>query len=186
MTGYLLFGAGYIAYMTFMIAWLREAGGSPEMQAAFWSVIGLAAMATQWIWGAVLDRLRHGHGFGLLMIVTALGALLPLAWTAPVAILASAAIFRSAFCAVVATTTVFVRRNMARADWPRAIGALTVAFGIGQTLGPLATGILGDRAGGITAGLWLSAGWLVVGALIGVLQRDAAPGKKMNPLPSPH
>ena len=44
--GYFLFGAGYIAYMTFMIAYVRDAGGGAVAQSAFWSLIGLSAFVT--------------------------------------------------------------------------------------------------------------------------------------------
>ena len=40
LAGYFLFGAGYIAYMTFMIAYVRDAGGGAAAQSAFWSLIG--------------------------------------------------------------------------------------------------------------------------------------------------
>src|ERR1700726_1075502 len=36
LAGYFLFGAGYIAYMTFMIAYVRDGGGGAAAQSAFW------------------------------------------------------------------------------------------------------------------------------------------------------
>ena len=42
LAGYFLFGAGYIAYMTFMIAYVRDSGGGAAAQSAFWSLIGLS------------------------------------------------------------------------------------------------------------------------------------------------
>ena len=52
LTGYFLFGAGYIAYMTFMIAYVRDAGGGAAAQSAFWCLIGLSAFVTPWVWRA--------------------------------------------------------------------------------------------------------------------------------------
>ena len=49
LAGYFLFGAGYIAYMTFMIAYVRDGGGGAAAQSAFWSLIGLSAFATPWV-----------------------------------------------------------------------------------------------------------------------------------------
>ena len=40
LAAYFLFGAGYIAYMTFMIAYVRDCGGGAAAQSAFWSLIG--------------------------------------------------------------------------------------------------------------------------------------------------
>lgn len=170
--GYLLFGAGYIAYMTFMIAWVQGSGGGVGFQALFWATIGLAAIASPWLWAAILRRFRHGRAFAALAGVTAVGAMLPLVSNAAPMLLASAAVFGSAFFAVVAATTVFVRRNFRRAEWASAIGALTVAFGIGQMLGPVAVGLVNDAMRNLAGGLWASVALLFVAAALGAAQRD--------------
>ncbi len=61
LAGYFLFGAGYIAYMTFMIAYVRDAGGGAAAQSAFWSLIGLSAFATPWVWRGVPPFSRWWH-----------------------------------------------------------------------------------------------------------------------------
>ena len=170
--GYALFGAGYIAYMTFMVAWVRDAGGGALEQALFWVAIGAAATGSPWVWARTLERCRHGHAFALLCTVTALGAALPLALDGSAARFTSAVLFGGAFFAVVASTTAFVRRNVPRADWGRVIGTLTVAFGLGQMLGPIAAGTINDRTHGLSSGLTVSVLLLLVGAAIGACQRD--------------
>jgi len=170
--GYGLFGAGYIAYMTFMVAWVRDAGGSVLEQAFFWIMIGGAATGSPWVWAGVLEHLRHGHAFALLCTVTALGAALPVVLDSAVILFASAVLFGGAFFAVVASTTAFVRRNVQRTDWGRSIGTLTAGFGIGQMLGPIVAGAINDRTNGLTSGLAASALLLLLGAVIGAAQRD--------------
>jgi predicted MFS family arabinose efflux permease len=113
LVGYALFGVGYIAYMTFMIAWVRDGGGSVIEQSAFWAVIGIGAMSSPWLWVNVHRRLKHGHAFALLCLVTAFGAVVPLLYSGTIALYVSGAMFGCAFFAVVASTTVFVRRNYA-------------------------------------------------------------------------
>ena len=170
--GYALFGAGYIAYMTFMIAWVRDGDGTALEQGLFWSTVGLGAMASPWLWSRVLGRYRHGRAFALLCAITALGSALPLLASGPWALFGSGALFGCAFFAVVASTTAFVRRNVPEPGWGRAIGALTVSFGIGQMLGPVAIGALNDAVGGLSSGLAISSGLLVLGAIVGLAQRD--------------
>lgn len=172
--GYLLFGAGYIAYMTFMIAWVRDSGGEVGFQALFWSVIGFAAMASPWLWTAILKRLLHGHAFAVLTGVTAVGAVLPLLSDTVSILLASAAVFGSSFFAVVASTTAFLRRNLPQAQWASGIGVFTVVFGIGQMLGPVAIGLVNDMLGNLASGLWGSVSLLFTAAVLGALQRDDA------------
>lgn len=74
---YLFFGAGYIAYMTFMIAWVQGSGGGVGFQVAFWAVIGLATMASPWLWAESSSHL-DGTPLFFLTGITAIGAMLPL------------------------------------------------------------------------------------------------------------
>ena len=69
--GYFLFGAGYIAYMTFMIAYVRDAGGGAAAQSAFWSLIGLSAFVTPWVWRRVLALDRGGLATTIILGVNA-------------------------------------------------------------------------------------------------------------------
>src|SRR5260370_14658932 len=78
LAGYFLFGAGYIAYMTFMIAYVRDAGGGAAAQSAFWSLIGVSAFVTPWVWRRVLALDRGGRSSALILGVTTLSAGPPL------------------------------------------------------------------------------------------------------------
>jgi predicted MFS family arabinose efflux permease len=150
LAGYFLFGAGYIAYMTFMIAYVRDAGGGAAAQSAFWCLIGASAFATPWVWRRVLARDNGGSSTAIILAVNAVGAALPLFGHSAVLIAMSALVFGVAFFAVVASTTVFVRFNYPPAAWPTAIAALTIAFGTGQTLGPVVTGAITDALGNLS------------------------------------
>lgn len=174
--GYCAFGGGYIAYMTFMIAHVRDGGGSPMLQAAFWVTLGAATVLCPWIWSAVLTRLRHGFAMAALVTVTTIGATIPLLSSWFPALLLSAAIFGSAMFAVVASTTAFVRRNADPEHWARAIGHMTVAFSVGQIAGPIATGAITDRTGNLADGLWVSIGTLAFAAALAAIQRDIRTG----------
>lgn len=170
--GYLLFGASYIAYMTFMIAYVQGSGHGSAFQALFWAIIGIATMASPWLWTFVMKRFLHGYAFAALTCVTAVGAVLPLLSDHMAMLLASAALFGSAFFAVVASTTAFVRRNLAENQWASGIGIFTVVFGVGQILGPVAIGFVNDRLHNLSGGLWASVSLLLISIAFGSLQRD--------------
>lgn len=172
LTGYLLFGAGYIAYMTFMIAWLHEAGGGAALQGAFWTSIGIGAVSSPFLWSGLIARLGGGRAVAVLTAITLVMAIVPLWNRTPTILLASALIFGGAFFAVVAAMTAFARRNYTPAAWPKAIGAMTVAFGIGQTAGPVASGAVADVTGSLSAGLGASAGLLALAVVLAAAQRD--------------
>jgi hypothetical protein len=58
--GYILFGAGYIGYMTFVIALLRKQGASPGHITMFYALLGMACVASSRLWAGLLDRYRGG------------------------------------------------------------------------------------------------------------------------------
>jgi predicted MFS family arabinose efflux permease len=171
LVAYFLFGAGYIAYMTFMIAYVRDAGGGAAAQSAFWSLIGLSAFVTPWIWRRVLALDRGGLATTIILGVNAIGAALPIFGHSPLLLAISALVFGVAFFAVVGSTTAFVRFNYPPASWPTAIAAMTISFGIGQTLGPIVVGAITDAVGSLSFALNISAAMLAVGATLSAFQR---------------
>jgi predicted MFS family arabinose efflux permease len=171
LVSYFLFGAGYIAYMTFMIAFVRDAGGGAAAQSAFWCLIGLSAFASPWVWRRLLARGQSGVSTAIILGFNAIGAALPLFSQSALMLAVSALVFGVAFFAVVTATTAYVRFNYPAALWPSAIAAMTIAFGIGQTLGPIVTGMITDATGSLSSGLGVSAATLAVGAIAAAFQR---------------
>src|SRR4051812_41280338 len=169
--GYFLFGAGYIAYMTFMIAYVRDAGGGAAAQSAFWCLIGVSAFVTPWLWRRVLAMDRGGFSTAIILGVNAIGAGLPLFGHSSLLLATSALVFGVSFFALVGSTTAFVRFNYPPAAWPTAIAAMTIAFGIGQILGPVVTGAITDAMGSLSYALNVSAAMLVVGAVLAAFQK---------------
>jgi predicted MFS family arabinose efflux permease len=184
LAGYFLFGAGYIAYMTFMIAYVRDGGGGASAQSAFWCVIGLSAFATPWVWRRVLALNQGGTSTAILLGFNALGAALPLFGHSVLWLAISALVFGVSFFAVVASTTAFVRFNYPAENWPAGIAAMTIAFGIGQTLGPTAVGAVSDAMGSLSYALNLSAATLALGAIAAAFQKrlTTAEGNAQLPL----
>ena len=177
LAGYFLFGAGYIAYMTFMIAYVRDLGGGAAAQAAFWCLIGVSAFVTPWVWRGVLALDRGGLSTAIILTVNAIGAGLPILGHSVAWLAVSAVVFGVAFFAVVGSTTAFIRFNYPPAAWPAGIAAMTISFGIGQTLGPIVVGAITDALGSLTYALNVSAATLALGALAAACQRKLKRGQ---------
>jgi predicted MFS family arabinose efflux permease len=175
LAGYFLFGAGYIAYMTFMIAYVRDAGGGALAQSAFWCLIGASAFVTPWVWRGVLARDSGGVSTAIILGVNATGAALPLFGHSTAWLVTSALVFGVSFFAVVGSTTAFVRFNYPPAAWPTAIAAMTIAFGVGQTLGPTATGAITDALGSLSYALNAGAAMIALAAIATAFQGRLAP-----------
>jgi len=146
-------------------------GGGAVAQSAFWSLIGLSAFATPWVWRRVLALDRGGLATTIILGTNAIGAALPIFGQSIWLLALSALVFGVAFFAVVGSTTAFVRFNYPPQAWPVAIAAMTISFGIGQTLGPIVVGAITDAVGSLSFALNISAAMLALGAVLSAFQK---------------
>lgn len=172
LAAYAIFGAGSISYMTFMFARLAEIGASAVQLSGFWSLIGLAAMAAPWIWTSLIARTENGTAFAVLTTVNMVGAAIPLMQPGLIGAWLSAIVFGCSFFTVVAATTAYVQRNARPSEYSEAIGTFTVAFGLGQSVGPFGTGTVADVAGSLALGLGAGCVMLFSAAILGASQHD--------------
>jgi predicted MFS family arabinose efflux permease len=175
LVAYLLFGVGYIGYMTFVITLLREEHFAEGPTTAFFALLGLATVVSPWIWAGVLQRFRGGGAFALLSTLLAVATLMPVLSAQAFAVFASGLLFGGVVLSLVASTTSLIRHNLAAAQWPSAITAFTIVFAAGQIVGPSLVGVIADRFGGLRAGFTCSAAVLAVAALVALGQRPLRP-----------
>ena len=175
LTGYLMFGLGYIGYMTFIVTLLRDQGLPPAWVAAFFALLGAGVVASSWIWAGLLQRHRGGRPLSQLNAILAVATLLPVLSVQPAVVAPSCLLFGCTMLSVVASTTAFVRHNLPPAQWAAGIGAFTIVFALGQILGPSLSGHLADGPGGLARGFVFSAIVLALGAVLAVRQRPLAP-----------
>jgi len=182
LAGYGFFGIGYIGYMTFVIALLREQGASAGFVGAsagfvtlFYALLGIACIASSRLWAGLLDRYRGGQPQALLNGLLGVATLLPvLSASAPVA-LVSGLLFGGVFLSVVASTTALVRHNLPSSRWAQGISVFTIVFAFGQIVGPTITGWISDGPGGLARGLVGSAIALWLGAVLASRQHALEP-----------
>ena len=165
LAGYGLFGVGYIGYMTFVIALLREQAATTSTVTVFYTLLGLGVMASSRIWAGLLDRYKGGQALALLNGLLGCAIVIPALTTWLPVLILSGVLFGSVFLSIVASTTALVRHNLAPAAWAAGISAFTVVFAAGQIVGPTMVGWIGDGKGGLAQGLLVSAFALWAGAL---------------------
>jgi predicted MFS family arabinose efflux permease len=171
LAGYLMFGLGYIGYMTFVITLLRELQLGAAQIVGFYIVLGVGVTASSWLWAGLLQRFRGGESLALLNALLALATLLPVLSAHPAVLFASGALFGAVFLSVVASTTALVRHNLPAAAWAGGIGGFTIVFAVGQIVGPSLVGWVADGSGGLARGFVVSAAVLALGALLAWRQR---------------
>ena len=169
--GYGLFGVGYIGYMTFVVALLRDQGVSGTGITVFYALLGLAVVASSRIWAGLLERARGGQALALLNALLGVATVLPALTSAWPVVLASGLLFGGVFLSVVASTTALVRHHLAPVQWAAGISAFTIVFAAGQIVGPTVVGWIADGPGGLARGLVFSAVALWIGALLAWRQR---------------
>lgn len=174
LAGYTMFGVGYIGYMTFVVALLREQGVGADRITAFYALLGVAVVASSRIWAGLLDRYRGGQPLALLNGLLGLATFIPVVTGQFPLLMASGLMFGGIFLSVVASTTALVRHNLPPSQWAAGISAFTTVFALGQIVGPSVVGWIADGPGGLTRGLAFSAGALWVGAAVALRQRARA------------
>jgi predicted MFS family arabinose efflux permease len=141
LVSYTLFGAGYIAYATFIIAWLRANLEFGVWQiAVFWTCVGGPAAVAGLVWGPILTRLRGARGVALANAFVMLGAVLPIVGFGRPGAYASALLFGGSFLIVPTSVTALARNATPPRAWTAVIALLTVGFAVGQCAGPLLSG----------------------------------------------
>ncbi|RAU21164.1 MFS transporter [Paramagnetospirillum kuznetsovii] len=165
---YAAFGFTYVIYATFIVTALVQERGFPESTAGyFWSWIGLLSLASGPVFGSLSDRIGRGKG---LMIVFAFQALaygmvaLPL----PQPFLyASTVLFGLALWAVPSIMAAAVGDYLGPEQAASAFGTITVAFALGQIIGPALAGRMADVWGSFSGSFAMAmavAALAVVGA----------------------
>lgn len=187
LAGYTMFGVGYIGYMTFVIALLREQGASAGQVTTFYALLGVACMASSRVWAGLLARHKSGRALATLNVLLGVATILPALTSAWPVILISGIVFGGVFLSVVASTTALVRHNLPARDWVKGISAFTTVFAVGQIVGPVVVGWIADASSGLSVaanesglvglqrGLVFSAIALWLGAIFASRQRALQP-----------
>ena len=171
LAGYGMFGVGYIGYMTFIVALLRDQGLPAWGITGFYTVLGIAVLVSPRLWAGLLDRHRDGRPLALLNGLLGAATLAPALSAAWPVVLVSGLLFGAVFLSVVASTTAWVRHNLPASQWAHGIGAFTIVFAAGQIVGPTVVGWIADGPGGLERGFVVSALALWLGAALALRQR---------------
>ncbi|MGX1305341.1 putative MFS family arabinose efflux permease [Amorphus suaedae] len=168
---YFLFAVGYIVYLTFVVAWMREGQASAVLIASMWSLIGFMVMASPILWRGILARYSGGTPMALACTATGVGTLLPIFVPGPMGALASAFVFGGCFFMGPASVTAFGRNNLPEAQWGSSIALFTTIFAVGQLIGPVAAGYISDLTSDLTLGLIIAGATLILAGALAAFQK---------------
>jgi len=169
---YAAFGFMYLLIIGFLTTRLEDdSGWSPSAAAYAFTILGIAMVCGGPISVAVEKRMGPRHTLSMVFVLWSLLTLVVLGgWTAPslIAIAGLGMLFTS----VPALVTLYVVQNTNSNDYGPAYSAITLAFGLAQTVSPQAGGLIADLTGSFT---WVFVLSSAVG-LLGLLASRKLPG----------
>jgi predicted MFS family arabinose efflux permease len=174
LASYFLFGLGYIAYMTFVIAWMVSRGASAVSVALTWGTLGVATMLAPIVWRVPRSRWSPTKMLAAVGVVISIGAAIPLYSTALPAMILSACFFGMAMFSVPTSITDLIKTSLPKTAWGPAMAVFTVVFAIGQSIGPVLTGWIADAARSLNASLAASVVILLGASIAAMYQRENA------------
>jgi len=168
---YGLFGFGYVVTATFLVAIVRQGGGSRVFEAMVWLVAGLAGFPSTWLWQKIAGRIGLHAAYALACFIEVIGVTASVALGGYPGPLLGGLLLGGTFIAITALGLQAARQQAPQA--PRRIFAsMTASFGLGQIIGPIAAGLLAQMSGDFFLASIVAAAMLVVS---GVITWSAAP-----------
>jgi MFS family permease len=163
---YLLYGFTNIVFLTFFSAFLVQERGLDAGEAGgMWAVMGTLFVFSGLLWGAISDRVGRKQGLALSLFLLSASIVSFTVFQG----LASAYLAAALFGLCIAGAPAIVAAACgdyfgSRLAYP-AFGFLTVAFGMGQALGPTTAGYLADSLGSFQTPFFLAAAASLAGGL---------------------
>ncbi|MDR6412793.1 MFS family permease [Paraburkholderia terricola] len=164
---YGLAGLGYIVTATYLPLLVRST--LPNIDAAHvWAVFGLGAAPSCFLWHSIHARLGTRSALLTNLIIQAAGVVLPTVAPSATGYLLSALLVGGTFMGTV-TIAMPAAQSVARQVRGNLMAIMTVIYGVGQIVGPIAANALYAQSHGFSSSLVAAAAALVVAAAMSAL-----------------
>jgi predicted MFS family arabinose efflux permease len=165
MAAYFCAGAGYVVSATFIVAIIDQLPGLAGLGARSFFILGIAAAPACILWDLVARRTGDLNALLIAFTLQTLGIALPVVDHSPIMAMAGAFLFGGTFIGIVSLVLTMAGRYYPTRP-AKMMGKMTISYGIAQIVIPAITGLLAERSGSYSDGLYLAAGIMVVGTLL--------------------
>ena len=163
---YLLAGFGYITSATFLpVMASQRLTTQTHAGLLIWLVVGVFAMLSNPIWGALAKRIGETKTLMGLTLLQALGMYLPIWFDGAVGLYGNAIILGLTFVGMVSMTLTLMK-NINPIYSNLLMGLATLAYALGQFIGPLVTVALAGKNDNFNAGLLIAAMGLIISLIL--------------------
>lgn len=168
---YVLAGFGYITSATFLpVMAAQRLTTQTYTGLLIWLVVGIFATISNPIWGALAKKIGEIKTLIGLTVLQTFGMCLPLWFDGAIGLYGNAAILGLTFVGMVSMTLTLIK-NINPVYSNLLIGLATLAYALGQFLGPLVTVAMAGQEGNFNAGLLVTAIGLGLGVILLLLFR---------------
>ncbi len=169
---YAFFGATYAVYVTFIVVELvNERGFGENAAGIFWAVVGGISILSGPVFGFLSDRLGRKFGMMLAYFMFAISYVLAALDLPTPFLYASIAIFGLTVWSVPTIMSAAAGDYAGPLRAAKALGFITLFFGVGQIVGPYVAGLTADMTGSFRIAFWLCAFLSLVAVLLSYFLR---------------
>jgi MFS family permease len=173
---YSLFGATYAVYVTFIVTTMvNERGFGEGTAGSFWAVVGALSIFSGPLFGWLSDKLGRKTGMMIVYALFTISYSLVAANLPNTFLYASIGIFGLAVWSIPSIMSAAVGDYAGPENAVKALGFITLFFGVGQITGPAVAGFLADATGSFSMAFWLCA--LLAGVAVVITYFLRAPSK---------
>jgi len=169
---YFLFGYTYVIYATFIVTTLvKERGMSEALAGNFWSVVGFLSLFSGPVFGSVSDRLGRRAGMVIVFSIQFLAYLLVASGLPGVFLHLSIFCYGLVAWSIPAIMAATVGDYAGPENAAKALGFITLIFGLGQISGPAVAGMLAQHSGSFSSSFFMAAALAAAAILLSAMLR---------------
>jgi len=155
---YLVFGATFMVYGTFIVTTMvREYGFSEAKAGLYWSWVGFFSLFSGVGFGALSDRIGRRHGLALVFGVQTMAYALAGIKPGTAGLVVSIVLYGLAVFAIPAIMAAAIGDYLGLSRAATAFATVTIFFAAGQTIGPAGAGLIAGTTGTFTTAYLLAA-----------------------------
>ncbi|GAB7388287.1 YbfB/YjiJ family MFS transporter [Bacillaceae bacterium] len=158
-------GLGYIVSGTFLVDMVAKMPELSGISSLSWVIVGLAAIPSTFLWALTANKFGFIRALTLAFVLQAIGVVLPVFSSSIWGTLTGAVLFGATFMGITTLATSFARQIQPD-NSSNVIGVMTGVYGIGQMIGPSASGIFITKTGSYDPALLFAATVLLFAILL--------------------
>lgn len=175
---YLVFGATFMVYGTFIVTTMVKEYGFTEQKAGlYWSWVGFFSLFSGVGFGALSDRIGRKYGLAIVFAVQTAAYLIAGLRLGSVGLAVSIVLYGAAVFAIPAIMAAAIGDYLGLSRAATAFATVTIFFAAGQTIGPAGAGLIAGASGSFSSAyLAASAMTGCAAVLAALLPRPSAAG----------